>query len=158
MNRRPGQRGLTTVEFAICAAATMLIMLGALEVSRLLFTWNTLDSTAQRAARIAAVCPPNHADIARIAGFGTVGGDAGVLPGFTANNLQLDYLDEDFNDTGGSATSAFVRARIVGYQIDLAIPFVNLTGITSPNFSSTVPAESLGWVPDTASRTCFGTA
>lgn len=156
--RRGRQHGLSTVEFAISAAALMVIMLGALEMGRLLYTWNTLDRIAQRAARIAAVCPPNHGSIAQIAGFGAPGGSGGVLPDFTSANLQLNYFDEDFNDTGGAASSTFVRAQIVGYTIDLSIPFVNLTGITSPTFSSTVPAESLGWVPDTGSRTCFGTA
>lgn len=149
---RRREAGTTTVELAMVAAAFFLIVLGAAEISRFLYTWNTLDRIAQRAARLAAVCPPNHASIATVAEFGSGGND--LLPDFDAANLEIAYLDENFAPTDRVAATAYVRARIVGYTIDLAIPFVDLTGITSPDFASTMPTESLGWVPELGARSC----
>ena len=43
--RRPGdtrQSGAATVEFAVVAVAFFAILFGAIEMSRLLFTWNAL--------------------------------------------------------------------------------------------------------------------
>ena len=153
MTRRR-QRGISTVEFAIVAAAFFMILLGAIEISRLLFTWNTLDAIAQRAARLAAVCTANDPAIATIAaGFGASG--ASPLPGFTAANLQITYLDEGFAAaSGGLSDTSFVRAQIVGYQIELAIPFINNTGLTSPTFTAVVPSESLGYIPETGGQSC----
>lgn len=157
MNRKSKQQGVATIEWALVATAFFLIILGALEVSRLLFTWNTLDAMSQRAARIAAVCPPNHSAIRQVAMFGSPGDPGALLQNFTAANLQLTYLDETFSDTGGARNSSYVRAQIVNYQITLNLPFLDIAP-TSPPFAAIVPAESLGYVPDTESFTCFGTA
>ena len=154
---RKTQTGIATVEFAIVSTAFFLIVLDALEVSRLLFTWNTLDAMTQRAARVAAVCPPNHSAVKQVGMFGTPGNPANLLIGFTEANLQIDYLSDTFSNTAGSLTSSFVRAQVVGYQIQL-IPFVSSIAITSPAFTSVVPRESLGFIPDTQSFTCFGSS
>ncbi len=141
------QKGLATVEFAAVAAAFMLITLGAIELSRALYTWNTLDAVVQRAVRMAAVCPMNHADIKPIAMFGQSGDTTGIIPDFTMANLQLDYLDENYQSVNTLPETVYVRASIVNYQIDLAIPFISNSIFTSPDFSATIPAESLGWTP-----------
>jgi len=141
------QNGLATVEFAAVAAAFMIITLGALELSRALYTWNTLDAIVQRAARMAAVCPMNHANIESIAMFGQAGDATGIIPDFTANNLSIEYLGGAYQTVNTVPATEFVRASIVNYQIDLAIPFISNSTFTSPNFSATIPAESLGWTP-----------
>ncbi len=51
------QRGLTTVEFAICGTVFLIFLFGVIETGRMLFTWNALDEMTRRAARLAAVCP-----------------------------------------------------------------------------------------------------
>ena len=153
MNR---QSGFATVEFAAISAAFFMILFGAMEISRLLFTWNALDAITQRGARVAAVCPPNTAAITRVALFDNIEGGGGLLPDFTDENLQISYLDEQFKDTGGAFPIHFVRARIINYQHQMAIPFVAETMVPSPEFSTTMPAESLGYIPETGERSCFG--
>lgn len=151
------QSGTATVEFAVVAVAFFGILFGAIEMSRLLFTWNTLGAIAQRGARLAAVCPPGDAAIGRVAAFGGIEGSGGALPGFTAANLEISYLDENLADTGGAFPISFVRARVVDYQHRMALPFVSGTLLRSPDFTTTLPAESLGYVPGTGERSCFGT-
>lgn len=156
---RPGRRresGTATVEFAVVAVAFFTILFGAIELSRLLFTWNTLGAIAQRGARLAAVCPPGDAAIGRVAAFGGGDGAYGALPGFTEANLEISYLDESLSDTGGAFPISFVRARIVGYRHRMAVPFVSGTLLRSPDFTTTLPAESLGYVPGTGARSCVG--
>ena len=151
------QRGLTTVELSIVASAFFLILMGGLEVSRLLFTWNTLDAVVQRAARLATVCPRNHSSIAPIAMFGGVGATDGVLPSLTAANIEISYFDEDFDPATTYETTRYVQASIVNFDISLNIPFIPDTTLTSPNFTALLPAESLGFIPGSA-RSCHGSA
>lgn len=153
MNR---QSGVATVEFAVVSVAFFAILFGAIEISRLLFTWNALDAITQRGARVAAVCPPNAAGIHRVAVFDNTEGSGGLLPDFTDENLQISYLDERFEDTGGAFPIHFVRARIVNYHHQMAVPFISNRLVSSPEFSTTLPAESLGYIPGTGERSCFG--
>ena len=141
------QQGLATVEFAAVAAAFMVITLGAIELSRALYTWNTIDRVVQRAARMAVVCPIGHANIKSIAMFGQAGDATGIIPDFTDDKLVIEYLDETYQNVTTVPEIFYVRASVVNYQIDLAIPFINNSTFTSPNFSATIPAESLGWTP-----------
>jgi len=149
------QRGLASVELAIVAVAFLTIVLGAIEFSRLLFSWNMLDAVTQRAARIAAVCDPDEvATVKTLAMFNNDGESSFLLPNLEDDNLQIVYLDDNFVDTGGAFPIAYVRASIVNYQHRLAIPFISSDIVSSPTFVTTIPSESLGYVPDTGQRTC----
>ena len=150
------QSGSTTIEFALVAVAFLALLFGVMELSRLLFTWNALGAMTQRGARLAALCPPGAPDIGRAALFRSAEGDGGAVPELREENLRISYLDEEFSDTGGAYPISFVRVRIVGYRHRMLIPFVPHRLIPSPDFSTTLPAESLGYVPDTGERSCFG--
>ena len=56
MSRRPGvtQAGTTAVEFAVLSILFFTIIFGIIEVTRLLFVYNTLQEVTRRAA-VAAV-------------------------------------------------------------------------------------------------------
>ena len=156
------QTGLATVELAIVTVAFMTILFGTVEVSRLLFTWNTLDSITQRAARVAAVCPVNHSRIFRVASFGNPDNVPTILPGFDSDDLLIEYLDNDFSPFSAAELAEasvyrdirYVRASIGNYQHQLAIPFINSSNVSSPPFTSTLPAESMGFIPFEGVRRC----
>lgn len=152
------QTGLATVEMAVASAAFLLILLGVLEMSRMLFTWNSLDAVTQRSARVAAVCPPDHSAIIEVAMFGKPDGNSSLLPNFTTTNLQVDYLNRNFQTTANIGQMFYVRTSIVNYQHSLAIPFLSDNTITSPPFTTTIPVESLGFIPFDGVRRCFGSA
>ncbi|MDO6460718.1 pilus assembly protein [Granulosicoccaceae sp. 1_MG-2023] len=153
------QSGLTTIEFAMVAGAFFLMLFAMIEVARAGFVWNTLDTVTRRAARVAAVCPPNHSAIYKVALFGSADSaePPSLLSGFTQANLKLEYLDEDFDATGGSFPIAFVRASVVDYQHKVLIPGLGRV-LDTPSFSTTLPVESLGYQLGQADRTCFGTS
>lgn len=127
------------MELAICGSVLLLLMLSIVEFGRIIFTLNVLDEGARRAARVAAVCAVNNAAIAAAARFVT-------LPG-APPTVATEYLDQNGaligNPVGSYGTIRYTRVRVFGYQMPLAIPFLNLT-FAAPEFSSTLPRESLG--------------
>ena len=152
------QEGLSSVELALVSPFFFLLLFGLIEVARAGYIWNTLDTVTRRAARVAAVCPPGHNAIFNVSLFGSADGSQmpALLKGFSRENLQIVYLDGDFNDTGGDFPIAFVRVSINNYQHQLLIPGMDKL-LTVPAFSTTLPAESLGYDPSVADRRCFGT-
>ncbi len=133
---RHRQRGLTTVEFALVGVALMVILIGVLELSRLMFDLAVLREGARRAARLAAVCPIGSGNIQATATFGG-------LTGFGPGNVQVLYLNAAGLPTFVYANINYVQVSIVGYFIELGIPFVN-PFVRSPAFTTTLPRESLG--------------
>jgi hypothetical protein len=151
------QRGTTTVEFAIVATVLFTVLFGVIEVGRALFVWNSLNEATRRGARVAAVCPVNHPSIARVAVFGDpLGGDSSpILNNLSTANVQTDYLDENGASTANFPDIRYVRVGIAGYQHTLLIPFFTQT-VAVPPFTTTLPAESLGYIPELGIRQCYG--
>ncbi len=151
------QQGTTTVEFAILASVLFVLIFGVIEIGRAFFVWNSVGEVTRRGARLAAVCPVNHGSISKVSMFNAPdgGSESELLSGLTDSNISLEYLDD-----GGNATIVFteiksVRVGISDYQHNLLIPFFNMS-ITVPEFSTTIPAESLGYIPELGARQCFG--
>ncbi len=134
------QNGTTTVEFAIVGAVLLTIMLAVVEFGRTLFTFAVLNEGTRRGARVAAVCPLNDPVIAQETAFAS-------LPGLTTQNVAVEYLNQNAgviaNPAGSFGAIEYVRVRIVNYQHQMWIPFLNLA-FTSPEFAATLPRESLG--------------
>ena len=128
-------RGVFMVEFAIVGAALMLVIFGCLEFGRATYTFAALNEGTRRAARLAAVCPINDPSILPAVNFLGVNG-------LSTSNVQ--YLDANGASLGAAPASSdvyYVQVNAVG-SLSLAIPFVS--GILSPTFTVTLPAESLG--------------
>ncbi len=160
------QAGAAMVEFAIVGSVFFILLFGVIEFARLLFTFNTLTEMVRRGARVAAVCPPNHPAIRRVAIFGDPdsGTTGDILPNVTTANIQVRYLDAsdtpltkltypipatpstdyltDWNklNEGGS-----VEVSVINYSHNLIIP-MNLGPINVPTFSTKLPPEALGVV------------
>ena len=141
------QRGLTSVEFAIIGALFFTILIGIIEVGRLLFTWNTLHEVTRRAARLTAVCPVGEtATVQNIATF-----NGTIISGLNPADVVISYIDRTGNTIGNPVTDfgdiMFVQARIANtFQYQLLIPFYT-QWLTPPEFRTTVVAESLGISP-----------
>lgn len=144
------QDGTTTVEFAIIGMVAMLCLLGVIEVSRLLFTINTLGEATRRGARLAAVCPVNDPAIAQMTVFNSTGGtNSPIINGLSTANVQLEYLGADgtpitadLTDPANFLLINYVRVQIVNYVHQWIFP----GGLTfaMPPQPSTFPRESLG--------------
>ena len=142
-----GQRGTTTVEFAIIGTVLMTVLFAMIEFGRALFVMNALTEVTRRAARVATVCPVNDPAGASAGVFGDGDGRSTVVNGLTTANLAIEYLDQAGNvvadPVGGFGSIRYVRARIVNFTHQLVIPFV-MPSIAMPAFPAVVPRESLG--------------
>lgn len=134
------QKGIYIVEFAIVSGVFFLMIFGAIEVARLMYTWSALDAMTQRGARIAAVCSP-ETDVEQVKNVAIFNGDGGgsIVPGLTAANINVNYLP------------GLVEVSIQNYTHQMLIPST-ITGflapmLTAPPFKTTRPTESLGQNP-----------
>jgi Flp pilus assembly protein TadG len=142
-------RGVVLVEFAIVASLLMVVLFACIEFARATYSFAALNEGTRRAARLAAVCPVNDPKIAAAVNFMGVNG-------FSNANVSVDYLDASGASLGATPAAVnvyYVRVSIVGYSIPLAIPVVSET-LTSPSFTVTLPAESLGISNTGASTAC----
>jgi len=153
------QKGLYIVEFALVAALFFVLLFAVIEFARVLFVWNTLTEATRRGARLAVVCPVDHASIANVTVFNApaAAGASSILPGLDSSDVVTDYLDQTGAVTAVFNNIRYVRVRIVGFTHTLLIPAL-LPGLpamtlTAPAFETTLPRESLGAVPDGAGST-----
>lgn len=159
------EQGLFTVEFAIIATALFMVLFAVIELSRIIWVWNTIDEATRRGARLAAVCPINHPAVPEVTVFAQPGGgpDSPILGGLSTANVNVQYLDQDGDPDTDYEDIRFVRVSINNYSITPMIPFVN-TVFTLPPFTTTLPSESLGLIPDPDDPTaaavcsCFGSS
>ena len=156
-NTKNTQRGLATVEFALVGPVLFMVLFGVIEISRAFFVWNTMAEATRRGARVAAVCPANDNAIRQITVFSdpNSGDNSPVVSNLSVSNVDVKYYANDGTDTGGALPDTkFVQVQITGYQHTMLIPFVPIPPIPVPPFSTTLPVESMGWIPEEAQRRC----
>jgi len=127
---RFGQRGTAAVEFALIASLLFMLLFGIMEMSRILFYWNTATEATRLGARLAVVCNKDAAAIKA---------QMNNLLGLLApNNIDIAYAPGgcDIN------TCRTVTVSITGLNVSTFIPFVPLN-LRMPSFSTTLPRESL---------------
>lgn len=150
---RRHQQGLATVEAAITGAVAVMVLFGCIEIGRMLFVWNTIVEATRRGAHIAAICPPGDSAITEAVLFGDPEASP-ILAGLRNTNVSVSYMD----DAGGAPAEfediAYVSVAISGFQHVLIIPFLGQE-IAVPSFTTTVPVESLGFIPETGIRVCL---
>jgi Flp pilus assembly protein TadG len=128
------QHGATVVEFAIVCAVFFTLLIGIMEMGRMLFYWNTATELTRMGARMAAVCDPNDPDIAgKIAAF---------YPLIPASHVDVSYSPGGCNVN--SCDQVTVRV-LPGVSIINYIPFVPaaVNSLTLPEFATTIPRESM---------------
>lgn len=148
---------MVAVEFALIGGLFLTLLLGVIEIGRAMFVWNTLGEATRRAARLAAVCPINHGAVPLAALLSPPDGSTSsrFLHQMSTANVSLIYLTSTGAQTTAYAEARFVQISVTGYTHQLMIPFLG-RDITVPPFTTTLLAESLGYVPETDSRQCFG--
>jgi len=160
---KKSEQGVFTVEFAIIAVALFIVLFAVIELSRIIWIWNTADEATRRGARVAAVCPINHPAVAEATVFAPSGGgpNSPILRNLTTANVSVAYLDEDGDAETTFELIKYVRVSLNNHTVTPLIPFINTT-FTLPSFETTIPSESLGFIPDpddptaAARCSCFG--
>ena len=127
-SRRGRQAGAAAIEFAIVASLFFMILIGAMEMSRLLWTWNAAGEATRLGARMAVVCDINEVAI--------VNRMRERLPALQASDVTVAYLPAGCTD----ANCQSVRVTLAGYTHQPIIPLAPLS-IPIPPFQTTLPRE-----------------
>lgn len=128
--RRP-QRGVAAVELALVTSVFFMLLIGIMEMGRLLYYWNTATEATRLGARIAVVCDLNDADIkAKM---------TSLFPALNVGDISLDY--QPASCTAANCQQVTVSI-LSGKSIPTYIPYVSLS-LTMPAFATTLPRESL---------------
>lgn len=146
MKRRPDfphlrehQRGAAAVEFALVAIVFFMLLIGIVEMGRVLFTWNAAAEATRYGARVAVVCDPG--DKAAI-----LSSMQKIMPSLTADNVSVCYADNFAGCVPPSgcsvATCQQVSVSIVNVPVTTFIPRAAMT-LMVPPFATTLPRESM---------------
>ncbi len=127
---RGNQQGVVAVEFALIATVLFVVLVGAIEMGRLLWVWNSATEATRAGARLAVVCEVNAPGVARLV--------TQRVPGLATANVRLSYTPSGCT----SANCEAVTVAVVGYTPPNAIPLPAFTP-TLPAFSTTLARESL---------------
>lgn len=128
---KAAQRGAAAVEFALVALVFFALVIGIMEMGRVLFYWNSATEATRLGARIAVVCDVNDAEIrARVRNMLTI--------------VPLEQIDVEYWPAGCTMENCrSVTVRInSGVQVATFIPTIPLS-LTLPSFSTTLPRESM---------------
>jgi Flp pilus assembly protein TadG len=127
------QSGAAAVEFAIVSAVFFVILLGAIEMGRLLWTWNAAAEATRLGARMAVVCDIGDSTI--------VTRMQERLPALAPGNISIQYVPAGCTPD----TCQSVRVSLTGYTHQPIIPLGLVGGtalsITVPPFQTTLPRE-----------------
>lgn len=153
------QRGLTTVEMAVTAGLAIGVLIATVEVMRAFFIMNAIGEGTRRAARQAVVCPMNDASVKDA----LLSMPGAAIPGLQASDINVSYLNAAGGAAAGVSDARFVQVEIAG---DYALPVLMPTApdydatrrsAPMPAFRTTLPVESLGYLPDSGGYGCLGT-
>lgn len=125
------QQGVAAVEFALIAALFFTILIGTMEMGRILFYWNSAAEATRLGARIAVVCDKSDADIkTRMRTM------LSILPD---SKISIVYQPSgcDVNSCDSVTVSILPSVAVATF-----IPYVPLS-LTLPPFSTTLPRESM---------------
>lgn len=131
---RRAQCGVAAVEFALVAAVFFTLLIGIMEMGRMLFYWNTASELTRMGARMASVCDPSDPDIAaNIVSFHPLIPASKVSVSYTPVGCDVNTCDE------------VTVSVLPGLAITNFIPFVpaSVNSLIMPSFSTTIPRESM---------------
>ena len=123
------QRGVAAVEFALIASVFFTLLIGVMEMSRVLFYMNTAGEATRLGVRLAVVCDKDSSAIKTKM--------INMLNILTAPDINVAY-----NPTGCTSSTCESVTVSVTKSVNTFIPFVPLT-FAMPSFSATLPRESM---------------
>jgi Flp pilus assembly protein TadG len=130
LSSRKRQHGAAAVEFALVAIVFFMLLIGIVEMGRVLFTWNATAEATRYGARVAVVCGVNDAAI--------LSRMQKIMPALTATNVSVSY-----SPSGCSvANCQQVSVSIQNVPVTTLIPVSAMT-LMVPPFTTTLPRESM---------------
>ncbi|NPT60070.1 TadE/TadG family type IV pilus assembly protein [Paraburkholderia elongata] len=144
IHRLPGarrQRGAAALEFALISIVFFTLLIGIMEMGRVLFYWNTAAEATRLGARMAVVCDINSS---QSASNPVIAQMQQLLPILQPANVTVAYAPSGCDASSCTA----VTVSVTNVTVNTVMPFMPLS-ISMPPFSTTLPRESLNSVNGT---------
>lgn len=131
----PGrQAGVAAVEFALVSVLFFAVMIGVVEMGRLLWVWNAAVEGTRLGARLAVVCDIGDSDIKNRM--------TERVPELTTSQIDVTYLPAGCNT--GNCTE--VRVELINYTYATLLPHFEIVpqsirSIPMPKFGTTLRKE-----------------
>lgn len=125
------QRGIVTVEFALVSIILFTLLIGIMEMGRMLFYWNSAAEATRLGARVAVVCGVNDASIKNKM--------MAIFPAIAAADIQVAYWPGACDATSCTHVTVSIAQAA---PLPTSIPFVPLQ-LMMPSSSTTLPRESM---------------
>jgi Flp pilus assembly protein TadG len=129
--RRRASRGAVAVEFALVSLVFFAMLIGAMEMGRLLFYWNTAAEVTRHGARMAVVCDLNDTEIRTRM--------RDILPMLSDADIGVSYAPGGCDVNSCLSVTVQISATT---PIQTFIPFVPMS-VLMPAFATTLPRESM---------------
>ena len=126
------QKGAAAVEFALICAVFFMLLIGMMEMGRMLFYWNSAAEATRFGARMAVVCDQADQNLVKT----RMRARLSILP---ADKISINY--EPAGCTVNTCQSVTVSI-LAGVSIATFIPYVPLS-LSLPPFSTSLPRESM---------------
>lgn len=132
------QQGSTIVEFSLVLLLFFMFLLGILDFSRMLFTWNAANEAARAGARYAVVCDDTNKEALVLAKM------QGMLPQIQDINLAWTPL----NCTHATCEGVTVTIQNLNFRWISPIPGAASRLIPAPSFSTYLTREVMRQDPN----------
>lgn len=131
---RNPQQGAVIVEFAMVAMLFFVLLVGIVEMGRVLFTWNSAVEATRRGVRMAVVTDPGNAAAIRDE-------MRRIMPDLADNQISITYFPDGCTVTTCDYVTVGVGEPTAYTVTPLVVPIGTLA---LPPFSTTLTRESLG--------------
>jgi hypothetical protein len=134
---RKYQRGVAAVEFALISLVFFTLLIGVMEMGRVLFYWNAATEATRLGARLAVVCDLNDTIIKTKMKM--------MLPILNDGDIDINYDPPSCaadSDVARSSCHSVTVEILPSVSVQTMIPFVSML-LTMPPFSTTLPRESM---------------
>lgn len=128
---RRRQRGVAAVEFALVAALFFTLLIGIMEMGRVLFYWNSAAEATRLGARLAVVCDLNDTTIKTRMQT--------MLSILKTTDIQIVYEPASCTVANCDSVTVSIQPTV---PVATFIPYVPLS-LTLPPFSTKLPRESM---------------
>jgi Flp pilus assembly protein TadG len=129
------QRGVAAIEFALISTIFFTLLIGIMEMGRVLFYWNSAAEATRLGARVAVVCDVNGS---QSASNPVIKNMQQMLPILQPSNVAITYTPSGCDASSCTA----VTVAITNVTVNTVVPFVPFT-LSMPPFTTTLPRESL---------------
>lgn len=144
-NSKVRQRGATAVEFALVLLIFLTFLLGVVDLSRMLFTWNAATEATRAGARYAVVCDDQSRTADVLARM------QAMLP--QIQTIAIDWFPQ--NCTTASCEGVSVSVTGMNYQwISPIGALAQLPSFPMPGFSTYLPREVMRQDPNVSAALC----